>query len=75
MPDRFTRGGEHFHRHKGIRIGTLWSMRGDIGGDVTLSLDFDNKSKIAKIELLGDFIEMLNYELDLLLEEEYGVKK
>ena len=75
MPDRFTRGGEHFHRHKGIRIGTLWSMRGDVDGDVTLSLDFDNENNIAKIDLLGDFIGMLNRELDLLLEEEYGGTK
>ena len=75
MTDRFTRGGENFHRHKGARIGTLWSMRGDIDGDVTLSIDFDNNSNIAKIDLLGDFIGMLTREYDLLIEETYGVKK
>ena len=75
MPDRFTRGGERFHRHKGVRIGTLWSMRGDIDGDVTLSLDFDDEDNIAKIDLLEDFIGMLRRELDLLLEEEYGEKQ
>jgi hypothetical protein len=50
-------------------------MRGDVDGDVTLSLDFDNENNIAKIDLLGDFIGMLNRELDLLLEEEYGGTK
>jgi len=75
MPDRFTRGGEGFRRHKGVRIGTLWSMRGDIDGDVTLSLDFDNEDCIAKIDLLSDFIGMLTREHDLLIEETYRSKK
>ncbi len=75
MPDRFTRGGENFYRHKGARIGTLWSMRGDIDGDVTLSLDFDKEDVLTRMSLLIDFINALTRELNLLCEEERGGRK
>jgi hypothetical protein len=67
MADRFTKNWAG-KRHKGHRIGTLWGLKSDIDGDVTLSLDFDDLYDTAKIDLLSDFIGLLDRERDTLLE-------
>jgi hypothetical protein len=68
MADRFTKNWTG-KRHKGYRVGTLWGLHSDIDGDVTLSLDFDDLSDTAKIDLLSDFIGLLDRERDTLLEK------
>ncbi len=76
MADRYTRGWESvFPRHKGVRVGTLWTLRSDIEGDVTLSPYFDSENSIAQIDLLNDFIGLLTRERDLLIKEKYGEEK
>lgn len=68
MADRFTKNWDH-ERHKGWRVGTLWCANWDVDGDVTLAPDFDDMSDTAKIDLLSDFIGLLNRERDTLLKE------
>jgi len=65
--DRFTLGYDG-ERHKGKRIGTLWTNQ-DIDGEVTLSEFFDEQDDVAKIDILNDCIGLLARELDLLLKD------
>jgi|APCry1669189034_1035192.scaffolds.fasta_scaffold218882_2 hypothetical protein len=65
--DRFTLG-YNGDRHKGKRIGTLWTNQ-DIDGDVTLTDFFDEQYDVAKIDILNDCIALLNRELELLLKD------
>lgn len=67
MADRFTKNWKG-KRHKGWRAGTLWCLKSDVDGDVTLSLEFDDLYDTAKIDLLCDFIGLLDRERDTLLE-------
>jgi hypothetical protein len=69
MVDRFTYGWEG-KRHKGTRIGTLW-MKGDLDldGDVTIIKDFDDFHRIEKLDLLQDWIGLLQREYDKLIKE------
>ena len=69
MPDRFTKGANGFDRHKGARVGTLWS-NDVLDGDVTLHIDFDELNLVNKLDLLNDFIGLLERERDALIEEE-----
>lgn len=70
MADRFTRGIDDI-RHKGMRIGTLWT-NSEIDGDVTLSPYFDALDGIAKIDLLNDVIGLLDCERRHLIKEVWG---
>ncbi len=73
MVDRFTRGYEG-ERHKGIRIGTLWDLKSDVDGDVTLSPAFYELGSLARMDLLNDVIGLLEKERDatwLDFEKEY----
>ena len=72
MTDRFTRGADGFERHKGVRIGTLWMLTSDVDGDVTLSPYFDELDGIAQIDLMNDFIGLLQRERDALIKEVWG---
>jgi hypothetical protein len=75
MPDRFTRGLGDCYRNKGARIGTLWSAKKEVLGDVTLSLDFDKEDVLTRMSLLRDFINALTRELNLVCEEEREGRK
>lgn len=68
MADRFTKNWKG-ERHKGWRVGTLWGLKSDIDGDVTLSAEFDELYDTAKIDLLSDFIGLLERERDTLLDK------
>lgn len=70
MADRYTIGFDG-DRHKGEKIGTLWNSKDDIDGDITLSCNFDGLSSIAKLDLLGDWIALLEREREYLLEVFY----
>jgi len=64
MTDRFTLGWDATERHKGVRLGTLWDRRDDPDGDITLSEYFDEYGDIAKLDVLGDWIGLLQREYD-----------
>lgn len=67
--DRFTRGWEGF-RHKGRRLGTLWADCDAGEGDVTLLLDgMCNESALFRLDVLQDWIGLLQREYDITLEE------
>lgn len=68
MADKFTRDWNH-DRHKGIRMGTLWCARGDVDGDITLSPQFLAESAMARLDMLGDFIGLLNREYEATSKE------
>lgn len=70
MTDRFTRGFD-LRRHKGFRVGTLWCDMWDADGDVTLSSEFDEMSDVARMDILNDFIGLLEKERDILRAEMY----
>lgn len=70
MTDRFTNGWSG-HRHKGKRAGTLWCEHGDIDGEVTIAPWFDNLGNVAKLDLLEDWIGLLEKEADALRREMY----
>jgi len=72
MSDRFTEGQTHDDR--GVRIGTLWSG-GDGEGYMDFFLRFDDYSNKMKIGILANIIDLLQFEHDAIVEEEYGVKK
>lgn len=69
MTDRHTQGFD-FDRHKGFRIGTLWCSNSDVDGDITLSSNFDGLDHVAKIDLLHDFIGLLEREIECLENSE-----
>lgn len=64
--DRFTRGWDGSRRHKGRRVGTLFTDQ-NIDGDVTLTPFFDGLTPIEQIDLLQDFIGLLEREHDVLM--------
>lgn len=64
MVDRYTRGYEE-ERHRGTRMGTLWADHG-ADGDITMSPYFDELDHVSKIDVLGDFIVLLERERDVL---------
>jgi len=68
MADKFTRDWHH-ERHKGIRMGTLWCATWDVDGDVTLSPHFLAESALARLDMLGDFIGLLQREYDATQKE------
>lgn len=68
MADKFTRNWNH-ERHKGIRMGTLWGATWDVDGDVTLSPQFLAQSALARLDMLGDFIGLLQREYDATQKE------
>ena len=72
--DRHTHGFEG-ERNKGDRMGTLWNKRNDVDGDVTIVEWFDNLGDIDKMDLLLDWIGLLEKERDLLRKKMYGDKK
>ena len=63
MVDRFSMGwaGE---RHKGVRVGTLWTTKAEPDGDVSFSPYFDELDDVAKIDILEDVIGLLECECD-----------
>ena len=63
MADRFSMGwaGE---RHKGVRIGTLWTTKVEPDGDVSFSPYCDELDDVAKIDILEDVIGLLERECD-----------
>lgn len=62
-------------RHRGCRVGTLWCARHDISGDVTLAVDFDEWSYLAKIDFLQDVIGLLETEYKKIRKEEGGITR
>jgi hypothetical protein len=71
MPkERFTLGYEADRSGKGIRLGTLWANVEYGEGDVTLSLDgFADKSTLFRLDVLRDWISLLEREYDVTLDE------
>ena len=65
MVDRYTRGFEE-ERHRGTRMGTLWANH-EADGDITMSPYFDELDHVSKIDVLGDFIFLLETERDVLI--------
>lgn len=66
MADRFSHGwnpGEP--RRKGKRAGSLWFTSG-IDGEVTFSQEYDALDYVAKVDLIEDFIGLLERERDVL---------
>jgi len=65
MTDRFTYGWyPPENRKKGWRVGTLWCANADVDGEVTLSPDYDDLDIDAKLDLLRDFIGLLEREYE-----------
>ena len=67
MADRFSMGWAGT-RHKGVRVGTLWTTRLEPDGDVSFSPYFDELDDVAKIDILGDIIGLLEREYDEMLK-------
>jgi hypothetical protein len=65
MVDRYTRGYEET-RHRGTRMGTLWADYA-ADGDITLSPYFDELDQVSKLDVLKDFIFLLEKERDVLM--------
>lgn len=65
MVDRYTRGYEE-ERHRGTRMGTLWADH-EADGDITMSPYFDGLDHVSKIDVLNDFLFLLEKERDVLL--------
>ena len=63
MADRFSMGWGG-KRHKGVRVGTLWTTKIEPDGDVSFSPYFDELSDVAKIDILDDLIGLLEREAD-----------
>ena len=72
--DRFTHGAANFERHKGIKIGTLYTNR-SIDGDVTLTPAFDELDAIEKVDILTDIIGLLRRELDTINGDDKALDK
>ena len=65
MADRFTHGwDEDEKRRKGWRCGTLWCANADVDGEVTLSPEYDDLYPLAKLDLIRDWIGLLEREFD-----------
>ncbi len=71
MADRFTHGWDR-ERHKGLRLGTLWDCKIEPDGDVSLSELFDEYSDVAKLDVLGDWIGLLQKEYNIVYKNLYG---
>ena len=65
MVDRYTRGHEEI-RHRGTRMGTLWANY-EADGDITISPYFDELDRVSKLDVLKDFIFLLEKERDVLI--------
>jgi hypothetical protein len=63
MTDRHSLGFNQ-ERHKGYRVGTLWCSNSDVDGEITFAQNFDEMSFMARIDLLNDFIGLLERELE-----------
>jgi hypothetical protein len=74
MTDRFAGLDYEGDRHKGKRLGTLWYSE-HVEGDVTLAPLFDDLDRIARLDVLGDIIGLLQREYDLALEEKWAELK
>ena len=70
MTDRFAYPKFTTNRAKGVRAGTLWIVK-DGGGDVTLSLKFDDLDFAEKKEVLQDCIGLLEGELEDLIKKDW----
>lgn len=70
MTDRFAGLNYEGDRHKGKRLGTLWYSE-HVEGDVTLAPMFDGLDRIARLDVLGDIIDLLQREYDQAMEEKW----
>ena len=70
MTDRFAGLDYKGTRSKGKRLGTLWYSE-HVEGDVTLAPLFDDLDFIARLDVLGDIIGLLQREYDLALKEKW----
>lgn len=70
MTDRFAGLDYEGERRKGKRLGTLWYSE-HVEGDVTLAPLFDDLDFIARLDVLGDIIGLLQREYDLALKEKW----
>ena len=70
MIDRFAYPEMKHDRAKGVRAGTLWIVK-DGGGDVTLSLKFDDLDFAEKKEVLMECIGLLEGELEDLIKKDW----
>jgi hypothetical protein len=68
MTDRYTLGWDK-HRHKGDRMGSLWCIKNDVDGDVTLSEAYDELYSLAKLDLIRDWIGLLEREYTIVYEK------
>lgn len=66
QPDRYTKGSGNIGRHKGKRIGTLWTSDTRGEGDVTMSPYFDALPPLQRLDVLRDVLGLLQREHDLL---------
>lgn len=61
MADRHTRGYDG-DRFKGERFGTLWYHEGSGEADITIKKDFDDLPITLKMDLMNDWMAMLERE-------------
>ena len=64
MADRFAGLDYTGPRMKGKRYGTLFWNWNQGQGDVTISLDFEDMTEMAKLDFLADVIGLLNREYE-----------
>lgn len=68
---RHTRGWDG-ERYTGTTLGTLHCCSWDVDGDVKLKLAFDDLNDVARMDLLMDWIGLLDRERQILFKEMYG---
>jgi hypothetical protein len=74
MTDRFTLGWNK-ERHRSKRLGTLWDKRDDPDGDVSINILFDDYSDVSKLDVLGDWIGLLEREYNIVYKNLYGAEE
>ena len=68
MADVFTTNWDG-ERHKGARMGTLWTSKDYPDGDITLSPEFMSRDRVTQLDMLKDWIGLLERHYDAVLED------